>query len=107
MDEKKEVISISLPSYMVEWLNNNNINRSQFFQKTIEDLMKKQRFKIHPLYLLTSTIGIVLSVSVFTFSIGLMQYLGVTLSSILFLTGVILLAVTILTLINVRKHGIL
>ena len=104
--KRSETISISVPTHIYVWLEaHKNINRSRVFQEAILKLMNPQTNRMPPVMFLASVMGICLSVSLILASIGLYVWLGIYMSSVMFCIGAALLAITIMTVVNIKKHA--
>jgi len=100
---QSKTVSISIPLEMYEWLETHNISRSKVFQDEVERLMNANENKMSPTLLLSTIMGICFSVSLMLVSIGAIRYIGLFSSVIMLLLGVVLLFVTLMTVIKVKK----
>ena len=98
-------ITLSVPYKMWKFLNDNpQINKSNVFQQAIYRIMYPKPKRMTPMMLLTSVMGICIGISLMLVSIGAMFFVGVLMSTILFILGVSLVLITILMFFMERRR---
>jgi len=101
-----KTISISIPVELSDWLDSHEgINRSKLFQDAVLNIINNKQ-KITPLFLLASVMGICFSTLLIIASIGLSFWLGLYMSTTMFIMGVALLGITIVSFLRVRKNAL-
>jgi len=98
-------ITLSVPYKMWEFLNDNpQINKSNIFQQAIYRIMYPKPKRMTPMMLLTSVMGICIGISLILVSLGAMFFIGIVMSSILFVMGISLVSITILVFFMERRR---
>jgi len=106
MGSNSETISISIPKEMFQWLekpeNKRRINRSQLFQKAVNELRYPQATRMHPMNYLIIIVGL-------TFGVGSMlmatiQAFEFLMNATLFLMGATILLASLVTFSKEAKR---
>lgn len=100
-------VSVSVPYEMNDWMqkpqNKKKHNYSAIFQAQIKHLMNPGVRSVSPLMLLSSVMGIVFGTCLMLTSIGLGFWLGVMVTTMLFLLGVATIFITIMMFVRERR----
>jgi len=101
-----KTISISVPNDMYKWLEENNgINRSKVFQDAVNKIRFPIQQKMTPLMLLSTVMGMCFSVLLMLIPLAIMRYIGIFASTMMFLVGVLLLFVTVMVVLKVKRNA--